>query len=326
MLASLSLSLSFSPLSPPKIPDTFTAVITSDTSGTSHGTVPKGKSSMKQWYDYANKRLRKDADDGTTKVYRYDVKIDPPFPARPGDPTFPTPKGYQFDLANPNMTCCWLWLMDSDTKEADMMEQLTIPKKAKDLGADANGEHWASSTHFPLTQTGDFWCDSNVTSGCSLTKENSFVNIPKAFGPQAGTIITNSTYEGVTIGPIDESAFWVPDATPTFGQCKEFGKDPMCQMNDAAALLADIARHRAMRVSKGDNCKAMENPTCKGVSSAPSKCAYTGCKKCHDETTWDCDECCDGCTRTEDPTKGIHYCAGPKEADPLQDDLVEFLK
>ena len=72
---------------------------------------------------------------------------------------------------------------------------------------------------------------------------------------------------------------------------------------------------------KGKGCKAMENPTCKGV--APSKCAYTGCKKCHDETTWDCDECCDGCTRT---SKGsIHYCAGPKEADPRFDDLVEFL-
>ena len=69
MLATLSLSLSFaSPLSPPKIPDTFTAVITSTTSGTSHGTVPKGKATMKLWYDFANKRLRKDSNDGTTKA------------------------------------------------------------------------------------------------------------------------------------------------------------------------------------------------------------------------------------------------------------------
>ena len=205
-------------------------------------------------------------------MYRYDVKVDPPFPKQPGDPDFPTPKGYQFKLSNPNMTCCWLWLMDSDTKEADLMEQITIPKKAKDLGADADGEHWASSSHFPLTQTGDYWCDRNVTSGCALTKENAFVNIPKAFGPQAGTIITNSTFEGVTIGPIDEAAFWVPDATPIFGRCKEFGKvcprdglqpstkqilvarsaahtlgrgqDPMCNMNDAAGLLSDMARSR----------------------------------------------------------------------------------
>tara|TARA_B110001452_G_scaffold260906_1_gene258973 strand:+ start:1472 stop:1636 length:165 start_codon:yes stop_codon:yes gene_type:complete len=40
----------------------------------------------------------------------------------------------------------------------------------------------------------------------------------------------------------------------------------------------------------------------------------------------DCDECCDSCTRTLAPGKGIHYCAGPKaEADPFRDDLVEFL-
>lgn len=52
MLASLSLSLSFaSPLTPPKIPDTFTAVITSDTSGTSSA-VPKGKATMKQFCEW----------------------------------------------------------------------------------------------------------------------------------------------------------------------------------------------------------------------------------------------------------------------------------
>ena len=50
MLATVSLSLSFaSPLSPPKIPDTFTAVITSTTSGTSHGTVPKGKATFRSF-------------------------------------------------------------------------------------------------------------------------------------------------------------------------------------------------------------------------------------------------------------------------------------
>jgi len=139
--------------------------------------------------------------------------------------------------------------MDSDTKEADRMLELTIPKKAKDIGKEAEGEHWSSVSRFPLTQMDDFWCNSSVTSGCSLTKENGFVNFPKAFGPQAGTVITNSTYEGVTVAPIDESTYWVPDATPTFGQCKEFGKDPMCNMKDAAGLLADVARNRAVRAA-----------------------------------------------------------------------------
>ena len=73
----------------------------------------------------------------------------------------------------------------------------------------------------------------------------------------------------------------------------------------------------------GKGCKAMENPTCKAVT--PGKCAYSGCKKCHDDTTYDCDECCDGCTRTFAPSKGVHYCAGSKAADARHDDLVEFL-
>ena len=49
MLGTYSLALAFaSPLSPPKIPDTFTAVVTSTTSGTS-SVEPKGKATMKQF-------------------------------------------------------------------------------------------------------------------------------------------------------------------------------------------------------------------------------------------------------------------------------------
>lgn len=49
MLCTYSLALAFaSPLSPPKIPDTFTAVVTSTTSGTS-SVEPKGKATMKQF-------------------------------------------------------------------------------------------------------------------------------------------------------------------------------------------------------------------------------------------------------------------------------------
>lgn len=73
----------------------------------------------------------------------------------------------------------------------------------------------------------------------------------------------------------------------------------------------------------GKGCKAMENPTCKAVS--PGKCVFTGCKKCHDDTTWNCDECCNGCSLVHDRSKGVAYCSGSKVPDPHRDDLVEFL-
>jgi hypothetical protein len=87
----------------PAIPPTFTSVITSNTTGTAQGP-PKGITTIKEYYDYANKRLRKDAGDGTTKIYRYDVNVQPPLQPGPDDPHFATPKGYQFQLSNPNMT------------------------------------------------------------------------------------------------------------------------------------------------------------------------------------------------------------------------------
>jgi hypothetical protein len=64
---------------------------------------------------------------------------------------------------------------------------------------------------------------------------------------------------------------------------------------------------------KGKGCKAGENPTCKGLGSKKKgMCIYYGCKQCHDDVSWDCDECCDACSRTLAPKKGIHYCADRK--------------
>ena len=60
----------------PEIPKVFTAVITTNTSGTSKS-IPQGVKTYKQYYDYTNKRLRKDASNGMTKVYRYDKQIMP---------------------------------------------------------------------------------------------------------------------------------------------------------------------------------------------------------------------------------------------------------
>ena len=95
----------------PTIPDAFTAVVITNTTGTSHN-VPHGLTTMKEYYDYHNKRLRKDAPNGVTKVYRYDKQVMPPVQPSPGDPKFACAKGYQFELADPDNTCCWLWLVE----------------------------------------------------------------------------------------------------------------------------------------------------------------------------------------------------------------------
>jgi hypothetical protein len=137
---------------------------------------------------------------------------------------------------------CWLWLMDPDTKDADRMYQFRVPSKAQDAGADKDGEHWSNVAHFPFLQTDDYWFKNG-----SLTKWNSFVNLPKQLGPQAGTLMTNTTYDGFDTSPIDLSIYWVPDARPTFGRCKEFGHDPQCDMANAKGLLDDAKAMRALR-------------------------------------------------------------------------------
>jgi C1A family cysteine protease len=71
------------------------------------------------------------------------------------------------------------------------------------------------------------------------------------------------------------------------------------------ALAAGVA-------AQNKTCEATENPTCKGITDQKS-CWYGGCQTCHDETSYDCDACCSGCTRT---AKGaIHYC--DKAATPV---------
>ena len=54
----------------PTIPNQFYAEIHDNVTG-NVSAIPDGVSVMKQWYDYTNKRLRKDFDDGTSKIYDY---------------------------------------------------------------------------------------------------------------------------------------------------------------------------------------------------------------------------------------------------------------
>ncbi len=65
-------------------------------------------------------------------------------------------------------------------------------------------------------------------------------------------------------------------------------------------------------------------PTLLPVLTAPTCPCAQGCSKCHDETSYNCDECCDACDRVYSDTKKIYYCS-PKKVDPLRDNLVEFL-
>eukprot|EP00911_Craspedida_sp_UC1_P000038 UC1_evm1s33 len=212
---------------PPTIPGTFTANVVATSSGTASG-VPHGTKTYKKYYDYTNKRLREDfVAEGFTKIYRYDQKIEPPFPPAPHNPTFASPKGYKIQLRNGQpdpMSCCWLWLVD-ENGNADTMFQEVVPKKAIDAGAaTVNGiktEHWAFGTKFPFPQTSDFYFGSNNT----LVQSNSFASIFKQ-----GTVIGNSSFSNWDSSPIDVSVFAVPTSDPTFGKCKQCGVDPECSM------------------------------------------------------------------------------------------------
>jgi len=89
---------------------------------------------------------------------------------------------------------------------------------------------------------------------------------------------------------------------------------PGCTDAARAALVEAAAAAAQPKAAPTGGCKKMENPTCKGidVANATSKeCVWSGCKRCHDETTYACDECCTGCSLAHDPTKGIGYCAAP---------------
>jgi len=212
----------------PTIPKTYTADVTAATSGTAPG-APKGQQTYKQYYDYANKRNREDfLQEGFSKIYRYDVNIEPPVPPVPGQPVFASPKGYKIDIVggapDPNR-CCWTWLVDQDGNADTMFEQ-EVASKAVDVGSETiNGvpaEHWHFKGYFPIEQINDYWFTNSTNGTSTLVQENSFASIYKQ-----GTIIGNVTYANFNAGPIDVSTFKVPTSDPTFGVCKPCN-DPSC--------------------------------------------------------------------------------------------------
>ena len=185
--------------------------------------VPKGSITITQWYDYTNKRLRKDFDDGTSKMYDYKTLVDPGMERKP---KFPSPQGFKYrtdDIAN---TCCWLWLIDADTEEPEQMSKLEVEKNAMDVGPEAKGEHWSSVKKFPFLQTDDWWFTANGT----LAAQNTYVNISIGSKIKEGWLMSNGTFDDVKYGAIDDSVFAHPDSRPTFGKCKQCGVDDQCPM------------------------------------------------------------------------------------------------
>jgi hypothetical protein len=223
-LATISLSalagriLPSAPSAVPAIPDQFYSEIHFNTTGNVSG-VPTGVGTIKQWYDYTNKRLRKDFDDGTTKIYDYKTLVDP---GNEKKPRFPSPQGFKFRTDDIENTCCWLWLIDDQTQDAERMSKLEVENNAKDVGKDNIGEHWSSVTTFPFLQTDDWWFRDGV-----LAASNTYANIPVE-----GYIMSNGTYTNVSSGAssVPDSVFSHPDSRPTFGKCKQCGVDDACPM------------------------------------------------------------------------------------------------
>jgi len=207
----------------PVIPDQYYAELSGTTTGNISG-IPTGSNHVKEWYDWTNQRRRIDRDDGTTKMYDYKTLVDPcPFGDCPGKPKFPSPQGFKWTTDDPEHTCCFVWLVDDDTKEAERMQKFEVERNAKLVGTDADGDHWLSVTRFPFLQTDDWWFKNGT-----LAKSNTYVNIPGQT-PVSGFVMGNSTYSGFT-DTIDPSVFDHPDSRVTFGQCKECGVDDECPM------------------------------------------------------------------------------------------------
>jgi hypothetical protein len=175
----------------PVIPDQFYSKITGNTTSTVSA-IPSGVAVIKQWYDYTNKRIRKDFDNGVTKMYDYKTMVDA---GNNPHPRFPSPQGFKFRTDDLAGTCCWTWLIDNTTnpgsEEIETMERLEVEKNAKDIGPTKTpyeGEHWSSVKRFPFLQTDDWWFNS--TDG-RLAASNTYVKIPKE-----GTIMSNGERVG----------------------------------------------------------------------------------------------------------------------------------
>jgi len=194
--------------------------------------VPTGSGVVKQWYDYTNKRLRKDFDDGTSKIYDYKTLVDPG-----NHPGFPNPQGFKFRTDSIEDSCCWLWLTNDGgvtaESEADTMDVFEVEKKAVDEGAGPAplGEHWSSVKKFPFLQTDDWWfaADGNSSSPGTLQASNTYFRIPGKTS-ESGYVMGNATFANVRYGAIDDAVFAHPDSRPDFGKCKQCGVDDQCPM------------------------------------------------------------------------------------------------
>lgn len=204
----------------PQLPDQWSATMTSKVNSTVRN-IPTGTFTITQYYDFTNKRLRKDMSDGTTKMYDYSTMVDSG--AAPWPP-FPSPQGFHFKTDDVENTCCWLWLVQNQSGSSiptiEKMDKFQVEKNVKDVGADARGEHWHSHKWFPFTQNEDWWFKNGT-----LAYSNSYFKIPKM-----GYTIANTTYTNVKYGPIDPSVFDHPDSRPAFGKCKQCGVDQKCPM------------------------------------------------------------------------------------------------
>jgi len=204
----------------PVIPDQWAGTMTSKVNSTV-ADIPSGTFTVTQYYDYTNKRLRKDFSDGTSKMYDYKTMVDSGIAPWP---PFPSPQGFHFRTDDIENSCCWLWLVQNQTGSniptAETMDKFEVESNAKDVGSDARGEHWRSHKWFPFTQNDDWWFKNGT-----VAYSNSYFKIPKL-----GYTISNTTFTNVKYGPIDPSVFAHPDSRPTFGKCKQCGVDSECPM------------------------------------------------------------------------------------------------
>jgi hypothetical protein len=208
----------------PVIPNQYYAEISGNTTGNVSG-VPTGVFTMTEYYDYDNKRRRIDRDDGVTKMYDYKTMVDPcPVGDCPGKPKFPSPQGFRYQTNDIEHTCCFVWLVDSDTGEPETMDKFEVESNAKLVGTDARGDHWLSVTKFPFLQTDDWWFKEGVVQA-----SNSYFKIP-GHSSVSGYTMSNTTYTKFNGSTLDPSVFDHPDSRPTFGKCKECGVDTECPM------------------------------------------------------------------------------------------------